>query len=252
MEKPAFQGKPVIRDLSKVPRAGFLEDTQENKFGQYVFEQYKLLAAQLGNPKVLGALNYDDSVVTGSNPFAAVAVNTVLQREFPSCHVATPVELEEILLCNTLPLGTHYEDTALVLRGVEQPNSYLATSLLEQIKKMRGAVPKLPVMLPLSQLGLVEDDNSEYGLTFKFQKGAKPIHAPQLAHENIGRQFDETNKQGLPVFEQGGQRTFYTIPDGLSGLYLDGYADLVSDWDYLGDSDSDGRVVVYGAARKNL
>lgn len=235
----------MIRNLDKVPRASFLE----GEFGQYVLEQHNLLAKQLGSPDVLGVLKYKDGVVMGSNPFVAVAVNTILQRDFSGCHVATPAELEEVLQCETLQLREHYEDTALVLRGVGQPNSHLAVRLFEQLKRMNdGRVPKLPVMLPLAQLSLAKDAESQYGLAFELQEDAKPIRAPQLAYENNGKTFAKTDRNGLPVFKQNTSRTLYTIADGLSGLFLSRGADLGSNWVYLGNSNSGGRVPVYCAA----
>ncbi len=234
--KSKFEGKPLIELPEVIPVANYLT----GDFGKEALGEYKERASEdYNNNRYLTVLNFQDNVVKGSNPFAVILMNQVLAQE--GIRTATPADLELILRTNALNLRNQYEDSALVLRSTDDPNKYLAKDLEQQLKA-RGKV-KYPLMIPLTSLELINDDNSNYKLTFKLRESSVIIYASQLAHENNGKRFSETDEQGLPIFDLSGSRILYTRDSGLSRLGLGGNLGLGSLWDGLDDSSAGGRVV---------
>ena len=194
------------------------------------------------NSLVTKNVRFSDDVVKGSKPGYVIAVNNVLQQA--GLRTATPADLEEVLREERLKLRGQYEDTALVLRNTNEPNAYLAGKLMTEVKSRLGKDIKNPIMIPLNGLDLVEDKDSDYGLSFTLKEDAELISAPELVNTNDYKKFSKTNEKGLPIFDTNGNRTLYTRDSGLSRLYLNYDLDLGSDDSGLGDSDDDGRVVV--------
>jgi len=244
--KSKFIGKLLIEIPKEYPTIGFLE----GDFGKSVLEEYKGRAKDYNN-KNLDVLSYKDNIVQGSNPFAVVLMNKILNEE----GLRTPFQsdLEKAIRLNALNLNGTYEETALILRNENYPNSYLAKDLMKQIKA-RNKKAKMPVMISLNQLELVKDSNSDYGLAFKLKEDAEVIYAPILNQEagNFSSE-DIDEKTGLPKKLGEGNRTLYTMKNGLAGLYLARSLDLDSRVGELAYSYSGGRVVVVsGEATENL
>ncbi len=238
LSKTQFNGVSVI-DLSKVPRANFLE----GDFGKEALKEFKerVVLDYYGNIS-LDKLYFENGVVEGSNPFAVVLINQILPE---GMRVATQADLETILKTSALDLSGTYEDSALVLRNTKGFDEYLAIDLDEQIKqRFPKRKIKYPVMVPLASLELVNDSNAFFKLAFKLKEDAKVIYAPQLTNENNGDSFSKTNKNGLPIFNYDGKRTSRIIVCNLSRLNLDKNLNLSSGWVNLADSDCFGRVVV--------
>ena len=196
--------------------------------------------------------NQEKDVVTGSKPFAAVLVNDIVSST--GLHTASPADLENILRTDTLPLRGTYEDTALVLRDEEEPNSYLAKNLMDQLR-LRGKV-ETPVMIPLKDLTLKNDAQSPYGLAFVLKESAQPVHAPILNKES-GSAFtseDVDEKIGLPKKVGKGNRRLWTRSSGLSRLCMVDGLGLGAGSGNLASSDDAGRVVVVsaGGAKKKF
>src|SRR3989344_3351224 len=124
--KSKFIGKLLIEIPKEYPTIGFLE----GDFGKSVLEEYKGRAKDYNN-KNLDVLSYKDNIVQGSNPFAVVLMNKILNEE----GLRTPFQsdLEKAIKLNALNLNGTYEDTALILRNEKNPNSYLAKHLMKQI-----------------------------------------------------------------------------------------------------------------------
>lgn len=230
---PTFEAKPLIK--TPVPMVGFLGGERGKAVDEEVKGIYKDFFV------VTSATDYVDGIIQRSNPFYVVAVNEVIKQE--GLRTATPADLEKILKLNTLDLRGHYEASALVLRKTDEPNSYLARHLMEQVKE-RNEQAEMPVMIPLNGLELGQDSWSPHSLVFNLGEDAQIIYAPQLNHENNRRRFSETNENGLPVFDEKGDRILYTRNSGLSGLILNMYLTLCSDWHSLVGSNVDGRVAV--------
>lgn len=236
---PEFNGKPLIDIPKSIPTANFLE----GDFGKAVLEEYKgRVKSDYNSNHFLNVLSYDDGVVKGSNDFAVVLINYILNQE--GLKTASQSDLEKIIKLNALDLPGFYEDSALVLRNTDNPNKYLAGNLMKQIKK-RNKKQKMPVMIPLTEFQLTNDSNSDYGLAFKLKENAEIIYAPILNKEYGNFHSKDINeKTGLPKKLGNGNRTLYIGNSGLCGFYL--YWDLILDsgYDLLSGSNSDGRVVI--------
>ena len=243
---PEFQGKPLIKILEYIPQADFLR----GNFGKAVLEECRARVKEdyhdHDNLKVL-RYNEEQNVVTGSNSFATSLVNKIIAEQG---HTATQAELERIIALNRpdLNLRGHYEDTGLVLRSNEEHNSYLANDLIAQLGNI-----ELPVLIPLKNLELRNDDNSPYGLAFNII--GETIYAPILNHDSENfSSVDIDEEIGIPKKLRQGNRFFYTRKKGLSRLYLGGDLDADAGDEDLAGSGGDGRVVVVSgeAAKKNF
>ena len=166
--------------------------------------------------------------------------------------VATPADLENILKTKALSLNVTYEDSALVLRNTDKPNSYLAKVLYDQVKQRQPKI-KTPIMIPLAGLELQTDQASPHGLSFKLGENASLIYAPILDKEGNFNSTDIDEQTGLPKNLGQGNRHHYKGNSDLNGVFLSGYLVLGSHRVDLDDSDGDGRVVVVSgqATQKN-
>lgn len=245
---PVEKARPLIEIPEFVPQAGFLGGKQGKEINREIQSKYEDFPA-------LQRTSYDDSVVKGSNPFYVVAVNEFLRQNGINARTATQADLERTQKTGALDLRGHYEDSALVLRNENNPNSYLARDLTRQIKERTGKDRKTPIMIPLTGLELRTDQDSEHGLAFNLTDDSEIIYSPQLAHKNNHKKFSETNDKGLPIFDKDGNRTLYTRDSGLSRVYLYGDLGLGAGYDGLADSGVIGRVVVVSGeatSRENL
>ncbi len=229
---PISKAVPLVAIPSVIPHIGYLGGEGGEEINDSIRKDYKKF-------DVLKVGNYKDGIVKGSNPFYAVAV----QNRLPSNYrVASQADVELAMRVGAFDFRGTYEDTGLVLRTEGEPNSYLAKHLMSQVKG-RG-FKEMPVMIPLSGLGLVEDKNSNHGLSFKLKDNAEITYAPIL---NKGGNFDSKDidtKTGLPKEVGNGSRTLYTRDSGLSGLCLGRGLSLGSYVDNLAYSNVNGRVVL--------
>lgn len=239
---PKFQGRPLIEVPETMPVANFLV----GDFGKAVLEEYNgRVKADYNNNDNLKVLSYneDDGIVKGSNPFAVVLVNQIVEQE--GLRTASQADLERILKVKALPLIGQYEDSSLVLRLDSNPNSYLAKHLNEQLKE-RDKKLKLPIMIPLNGLKLEADSDSSYGLAFKLKEDAEIFYAPILNQCGYFNSEDVDKKTGLTTKTRRyeGERYNYTAERGLRGLCLSRVFGTDSYGDGLAASDEEGRVVL--------
>lgn len=247
---PQFKGKPLIEISEFIPQIGFLE----GDFGKAVLEEYQgRMKADYADASALRVLSYDNYVVVGSNPFAVVLVNQIVQEE--GLRTATQPDLERAIKANTLQLRGQYEDTGLVLRSKESPNEYLARNLMAQIKA-RNPKAKMPIMIPLCGLELVADENSPHKLGFNLKENAQIFYDLSVLNKNGNFSSEDIDeKTGLPKKTSNeGDRYLFTRNSGLSRLCLYGDLDACSFDGDLACSNGDGRVVVVSAegTAKNL
>ena len=241
---PEFKGKPLIKIPEYIPRIDFLG----GDFGKAVLEEHKARVNEdYHNNDNLKVLRYDkkQEVVTGSNSFATTLINKIIAEQG---HTATQAELERILKLGVLDLQGYYEDTGLVLRSKKEPNSYLVNDLFSQLRNI-----ELPVMIPLKNLGLRNDNNSPYGLAFNILREA--IYAPILNHDSGNFSSEDIDEEtGLTKKLGQGNRFFYTMKKGLSRLYMGRILGAVAYNENLTISCDNGRVVVVSgeAAQKNF
>jgi len=244
MIKTKFEGKQVFEVPKSIPTANYLAEDFGKEVNQEVQSKYKDFSA-------INKIGYSGNFVKGSNPFYVVAVNEVIRPEGLS--TATPADLERILKTKALDLKRFYEDSALVLRSDNEPNQYLARKLIKELKSINPKA-KLPVMIHLNQLDLVKDQDSQHGLAFKLREDTEIIYAPILNKETGNFSSEDIDeKTGLPKKLGGGNRTLYTMKNGLARLCLDRDLGLYSRDVGLAYSYGLGRVVVVsGEATKNF
>ncbi len=181
-------------------------------------------------------------LVRGSNPFAVV--------KLASSKLALPSQIEHAVRRNPGFFVGHYEDIALVLRtsGDDEykQNDYIARHLAKQVKKRTGIVPNPynPVRISLKGLSVEEDNDSGYGLVFLLGDETEVLYIPELSDKNDRKKFSKTDKQGIPIFEDDGSRTFYSRTMGLSRLSLFDKLGLASCGSNLLESNADGRVAI--------
>ena len=233
----------LVPENHQFPELGFLAD--EAMLAEY---HNRIQKYSENARNVLNIFQYDaaEKVIQGSNPFGCV--------ELASKDLALPSELEHAVRLSPAAFKGIYVDLALLLRAAGDsysPNDYLAKHLAEQIKHRTGKVPtpELPARISLKGLTLEEDNTSHYGLVFKLGEQTETLLVPEYSHENNGKRFSKTNERGVPIFNDGGNRYFWTRQGGLSRLCLGRGSSLYSNDDYLAGSDAVGRVpVVKGAA----
>jgi len=208
-------------------------------FGKAVLEESKARVKEdyYGNDN-LKVLKYDKEldVVTGSNSFTTTLINKIIAEQG---HTATQAELERIIALNRpdLNLRGHYEDTGLVLRTNEGPNSYLANDLISQIGNR-----ELPVMIPLKNLELRNDAHSLYGLAFNII--GETIYAPIFNHYGGFFSSEDIDENGIPKKLGQGNRYLYTRRKGLLRLSVGRYLNVDASSENLAISFDDGRVVI--------
>jgi len=119
----------------------------EGDFGKNILNEYKnLVQSDYNNAQALDVLTFKDNVLKGSNPFASVLLNKILQQN--GIWVARPGDLERALESGTINLKDTYGDSAFVLRSTEDPNTYLAQNLMEQVTKEGFNTREHSLMIP--------------------------------------------------------------------------------------------------------
>jgi len=206
---PEFQGNLLAQDLKINLLRGNLGQTIDEK----IHKTYE-------NSGVLSKIRYSHGVVKGSNPYYVAAVNEIVSPE--GLRVATPADIERLWKVQesnrksilNMDKKCFYADTALVLRGEEDYNSYLAKNLLKQIKLREDAKDvKFPMMIPLAGLELSEDRESKHGLSFKLQSNSEIIFDDILNKEDSFFESEDVNETtGLPKrIGSSGSRTLVTV-----------------------------------------
>ena len=182
-------------------------------FGKQILKEYnQLVQDEYRNASALNVLSFSDDVVKGSNPFAFILLNRVLQDR--GKWVARPADLERALEKRVIKLDGTYGDSSLVLRSESDPNEYLAKNLASQVKTKGYDVGGDALMILLAGLGLIPDSNSPYDLSFQLTDSSKIILAPQFNKTNHEKEFNRTDEQGLPVFKDRGSRILYSREEG--------------------------------------
>ena len=233
---PVQQSSPLMNNANY----SFLE----GDFGRQVLEEYnQLVQSEYQNAFALQKLSFADNLVKGSNPFAFVLLNRLLQNH--GKWVTRPIDLEKALEKEAIDLKGTYGDSGLVLRSENNPNEYLAKNLASQVKGKGYNVGGDTVMIPLAGLELVYDSNSPNYLSFQLTDSSEIIYAPQLNKTNHNKKFNKADEKGLPIFGDNGLRTLYSSEDsGLCRLYRCRDLDLNA-WNAdLAYSLPDGRVIV--------
>jgi hypothetical protein len=215
----------------------------EGDFGRQVLEEYnQLVQGEFQNASALQKLSIADNVVKGSNPFAFVLLNRVLQNH--GKWVARPADLEKALEIDVINLSGTYGDSGLVLRSESDPNEYLAGNLASQLSAKGHNLSGGAIMVPLAGLELQYDAISPHKLAFRLTDSSEIIYASQLNESNHGKKFNRGDEKGIPIFEYGGSRTLYSSEsNGLCRLSRGRYLVLNARNRNLASSSGVGRVI---------
>jgi hypothetical protein len=279
---PKFEGKSFAEPYTPVINA------VRGEFGKALLDEYsKVVDTQYNGSDLLKNTlkNFGggDFVLCGSNPFADVVVNSILSvKGQGGLHIATPADLEKAIRLKreyedpkiSIDLGNtrenqdfrsdyfydfhdYYVDAGIVLRD---KGTYLAKNLANQVGKQQKLKypwqnPKLPVMIPLDGLEVVNDPKSEYGLSFKLKSYAEIAQAPVLSPPKKELQcetyFHTVNeKTGLPGESRKskcshGDRKLITSFHSLCRYILNG-TDIDTSNENLQESSPEGRIIVIG------
>jgi hypothetical protein len=180
--------------------------------------------------------NDNKSVVTGSSPYLAVAVDMFFRSQKSKHRIATQRDLET----NLQMFKNYYGDTGLALRSVANPNKNQAENLYTQIKKVNPSI-EYPIFIELRNLDL------DASLNFTLTPQSTYKKADCLNWES-GTHFSQKDDYGLPKSEdKDSSRQIWTIKGGLVGAYLDGVLNFGSSDDDLPFSNDGGRVVLVSA-----
>lgn len=236
-QTPKFEGTPLVEMPASIHRIGYLT----GDFGRAFMEAYNAAVKEKYNGnEALKVFEFDDNVVQGSSTYSSVLSADILKALGATSAKPAVVESARKPGINFDTRG-HYVDYGVVFRSTDEPNEYLAKQLEAQIKKALGTEKiKDPVVVLSGDLELVNDEQAPKGLGFKLKDYAKPFSAPVLKKDT---NFNETDKNGMPIPDKEGNRISYTINSGLSRLGLSWYLYLSSSWGDLAYSSSAGRVV---------
>lgn len=191
--------------------------------------------------KSVKVLRWDalNRVVTGSNPFALSHADNLLRPQ--GILTVSQADIKVDIKVFRENLRGYYVDCALVLGSPNDPDypedAYLARNLIEQMPgKKPGSLKSLSLdalSVPLTDVDVVKDSNSSYGLRFQLREGANVCGAPTLVSQT-----------GLPSSSGRQGRTLFMRRYGLSRRVLDMARDSYSDVKGMGFSRPDGRVVL--------
>jgi len=207
------------------------------EYNSIVKEDYK-------NNSNLKVLDFIGGVVKGSNTYSVFLMNKILSKE--NLRTATLTDIQKIIDKDETFLRGFYTDLGMILRTKENPNQYLANKLGKEAKE-RGYnfSNESPLIFKLSDLELVVDGDSPFrGLGFIIKESASPFNASELSNKNGNKKFKTVNKKGIPIFDNEGNRLFYTRDNGLAGCCLTKYSNVDSYCLGLSDSNDYGRVVI--------
>jgi hypothetical protein len=239
-----FKGIPLIEIPKNIPSYNFLE----GDFGREVLNEYNsVVKSNYKDNSNLKVLNLKDGIVKGSNSYAVFLMNKILSKQ--GLRTANSADVQKVINNYDKFLSGVYADLGVVLRTEDGANEYLAGQLAKQSKDRKYKFSNSnPLVFKPSDLELITDSDSPSGLGFKIGDSANPFSALELSSKNEGKKFKNTNKNGVPIFDKNGNRTNYTMNNGLSGFSLDSNSDLLSWGGDLAGSNDYGRVVVMNDA----
>ncbi len=238
--KTKFKGIPLIEIPENIPSYNFLIED----FGKEILNEfYSVVKSKYKDNSNLKVLNFRDNIVKGSNSYSIFPMSEILSKY--GLRTIIPSDAQKIINKDENFLRGIYVDLGLVLRTENAPNEYLAKQLGKQARERNYKFSnEAPLIFKSSDLELILDSNSNSGLGFKIRESASPFNASELSNKNSGKTFRITNENGIPIFDENGNRTLYTRGNGLSGFGLGRDSDLVSGDGVLAGSSDDGRVVV--------
>lgn len=210
---------------------------------------YRKFIEQFSNQKAkdsLGVLTYNEQTqdLEQSNLFSSIAM---AQTDIESKRTARLADLTKILTQDDAFFdGIYAVAPEICLRSVGDSyvnNDFVARELAKKLKIKRfGGTPFV-----VTDLTLVEDERSAYGLILVPTQTTRIVKAPALAYKgNDTFRFSEVDENNTPIPREDGIRTCWVRKDGLSGFYVGRHV-LNSGNRGLAGSDGGGRVVEISA-----
>jgi hypothetical protein len=206
-----------IRISKNIPSYNFLG----GDFGKEIIDEYNSIVKQdyKNNPELRFLyFREDDKQARGSNSYSTVLINKILSKQ--ELRTAIPLDIQNIINDNEnfLRSTCDFPELGLVLKTDSEDswNEYLARKLGKQAKERKYEFSDVnPLVFKCNDLELILDDNAPQGLAFNMKESASPFNAPELSTENNYRKFKDTNKYGLPIFDEelqcfDGNRTNWT------------------------------------------
>lgn len=217
-----------------------------DKYQNVLYEKFSGLAS-------LNVLKEYQGTIKGSNTYSTILINSLLPK---GKHVATPTDLENIILKDNRVLRRSYTDTGIIIRSQDEPNYYLAQDLALQIKTKETI--RFPMIIPLRYLNIRLDKNTSSGLAFTLKDDARAISSDMMNKTGFFNNKDKTYpiKDGfLPKllhneYSQENDRELTINNKGLSRLYMNQYLDLVSDLVDLRTSYDAGKTIIINEKKK--
>lgn len=223
----------MVESVPLIPREQ-LEMFQRASFMTDAMQQSYQTATRVFDEKARKSLNVERN---GSNLWKILLLNQ------KGIRTATLSELD--LIADTAPsfLEGRFEDApAVVLRSVGdsyEPNDYLAKQLFELINRKY-----LSNAVVIEGLGIKEDGNSHYGVSFTRLGNFKVFEAPDFNHKNNSKRFRKINPDYTIGFDPNGKRRIITREQGISRLDMEENFNVSSDNEDLAFSYHNGRVVI--------
>jgi hypothetical protein len=192
-------------------------------------------------------LSYDSEkqLITGSSLIGAARIDTIVRDIYEGVRVANPRDLSRPEVIEMVRGKCYTDASALVLisnkDGYERNNSII-TQLTDLVEEANGKV-EFPLLITGFDIQPFPE-NEDYGIKIVKRQDFRALHDDRLQGKYHGIKFSEVDENGIPIFDENKNRTFYIKDKGLSRLILCDDLGLDSGWGNLGDSDPYGRVVL--------
>ncbi len=142
-------------------------------------------------------------------------------------------------------VGRILTNFGLVLGNEKFPNEYLVKKLMKQVKEKEFGFQNSVLVFGPPNLEIILDKKAPEGLAFKIKDNLPPIFSPQLVSGNNKKKFKNLDEIGMPIFDEGGDKTLYVRGGGLLKLCESEHKDLYC-WDSnLNKEDENIKLVVF-------
>lgn len=190
---------------------------------------------------------YDEKAKTleGSSAPLAARVDSIVRNLGQGIRVATLADLGRPEILDLIRDRFYSDAPAIVFRSTKDSlglNSSLIEKLASIIKRKAGKL-SLPVLITGFDV-VPSGDRAGYGIDIVPREDFSVLHDERLSGEYNHRQFSTVDKNGLPIFDSKGSRTWHAISEGISRIYLGSNLNLYSQGSYFAGSSDDGRVVL--------
>jgi len=133
----------------------------------------------------------------------------------------------------------------LILGNEKSPNKYLVKELMKQVKERKYEFQDSVFVLRPSDLEIILDGKAPEKIAFKMKEGIIPFYSPQLKSENNKRKVKDLDENGMPNFNENGDKTLYVREGGLLKFCDSEHGDFYCWDDNLAKPDDNFKLVVF-------